>query len=340
MDFLKRTITRIMTCICLLTVASVVAQEEHCDFNDSCGWSLCDLEFEIGADFLWWKPCVDDLDYAAKKTGDNPTRLKMNSIDPDWEPGVRVTLTLLDFYCDWNLCASYTYLGSDDSSTVKENAKIIPAIIHPGISISSFYNEGKGSWCSRYHEWDVLLGYDILCNEYYSLQTLVGVVGINLDQRFKATLSDESTQISTKWSSDFCGVGLRFVTDYKFRLSECLELAALTSGTILTGSADTKNVMDDSDSDKKSDFIFMDDDPCQIVCGYRIGVGLIYETALCNYDSALKIGYEFVQWHNIPNHRIFVSDNSSSSSDGAVSTSSNTRTFGFHGLTLGLAMEF
>lgn len=342
MNFLSKTLSLVAISAGLLTMSPniVYGQDcDPCDSDDSCSRSFCDLDFEVGVEFLWWKPCVDDLDYAAERTTSNsPFTFQIKSIDPDWEPGVRVMLALPGFYCDWDLRVSYTYIKSDDSSKIEEDDAIVPVIGHPGVSQHSLADEGKGTWKACYHEWDVLLAYDILFNECYSVTTLFGVAGVALDQELEATLSGESGDAFTKWKSDYCGVGFRFGTDYKYRMSECFEFFVMGTATILAGDADSKNEQDDSSSNSIA--VVKDDDPCQIVCGYHIGAGFIYETSVCNYDSYIKLGYEFLQWNNLPNHRTFVADGQSENADVVISTSSNTRTFGFHGLTLGLSLTF
>ncbi|NGX43727.1 MAG: hypothetical protein K940chlam7_02027, partial [Chlamydiae bacterium] len=312
---------------------------------DSCCWDPCNMNFELGADFLWWKPCVDDLDYAAKNTKDSPREYKFKNICPDWEPGVRVYLGIPNLYCDWGLTASYTYINSDDSSSASSTGDddIIHVIQHPGLEINNDYECGKGEWDATYHDWDILANYNISCKKCHQFSPYFGVAGICLEQNLKITLDDSSTSEKeiTKWDSDYWGVGLRLGSGYQYRFSDCLSFFVKGDGTILAGEADSKIKFDDNDSNSNHDLSFKDSKDCQIIPGYHIRAGFIYDTCLCDWDFSLRLGYEFLMWHNVPNHRTFVgNDFTNGKKDAAISTSSNTRTFGFHGLLAGMSVSF
>lgn len=324
--------------LCAFAPSGVQAQ--NCDpCCDPC-WDPCNFgEFEVGVDFLWWKPCVDDLDYCADRKSSSNKDFKHKSVCLDWEPGVRVFLGKPDFYCGWDFGASYTYISSCTSSTTKHNGNIVPTNTHSGFT-SAFFDEGKGSWDSCYHEWDLLISFDNSCNQCHQLSHYFGVAGIVLDQELKATLENSSQIEQTKWDSDYWGVGFRLGTDYNRRICDCFSFFANGNATILVGDADSKTRFDSRDSGTSADHTFKDDDTCQIVPGYHLSAGFSYDTCVCDWDFSLRLGYEFLVWHNLPNQRTYVSDSSFSSPETALSTSSNTRTFGYHGLLAGVQMSF
>lgn len=99
------------------------SQANSCNPCNVCG-------FEIGADFIWWKPCFDEADYAAVVTfeeqgeiivrqinDDLSLDIKYKSFCTDWEPGFRVYLGFPNFNCNWGFLGSYTYLESKFSET-------------------------------------------------------------------------------------------------------------------------------------------------------------------------------------------------------------------------------
>jgi hypothetical protein len=82
---------------------------------------------------------------------------------------------------------------------------------------------------------------------------------------------------------------------------------------------------------------YNDDDKCLIVPGYHVQVGFLYESCYCGVDFGVRLGYEFVNWYNVPNHRVFPGE---SDLDSAISTSSSIRSFGMHGLLAGADVRF
>ncbi len=312
---------------------------EPCNTCDPCGWDCCSFNgFDFGVDFLWWKPCVDDLDFGAEQKGD---KFEYHSICPDWEPGVRVTLTIPDFYCDFGFKGSWTYIESDDSSSFSNSEDVLATLLHASVAedTSGIYDRAKGSWEACYNEWDLLFYYNMNCNSCHNFMPFFGVAGITLFQEFKANYFDSGGLLAkAEWESDYWGAGFRIGADYNYRFSDCLSFFVKSSGTILAGVADSEHVSkgrDEPSGSFGSKKIGEDDECCQIVPGCYIGAGFIYDTNICDFDFSFKLGYEFVNWYNLPNQRMFPEDDFISHS-----TSSNTRTFGFHGLTAGLAFSF
>ncbi len=290
----------------LMASMPAVASADNC--CDPCDWDPCAcMEFEVGVDFLWWKPCDDDLVYAAERTKTNPDTYKYKNVCPDWEPGVRIYLGLPEFYCDLNLKGSYTYIESNDSSSIGESSTSVShAIAHPGTDISDKGDSGKGKWDATYHEWDILLSFDISCKDCHQFSPYFGVAGIKFDQELKAEIIDDNKPEVTKWSSDYWGVGLRLGSEYQYRLSDCMLFFVKGDGSILVGEADSKITFDDErDSDSDADFIFHDNEDCHFLPGYHIGTGIIYDSCICNWDFSFKLGYEFLMWHNVPKHPQF-----------------------------------
>lgn len=302
-------------------------QADSCDpCCDPCG-DVCG--FDLGVEFLWWKACADDFDYAAVLEEGSSSTIHYKSVCPDWNPGVRVTIGKSDFNCDLGVRASYTYYQPDGSAST-------PLAENLGSNVPLF-DKASASWDTKYHEWDLLMTYEFSCNECHRIVSSFGAAGIYFDQEFTATLSEESKKNEIKWDADYWGVGLRSGFDYYHRLNDCMVLTSSVNGTILTGEPCAKLVQKAYTSDTlDKEVTIKDDDCCQFVPGYQIAVGLNYDMNFCDCETTLTIGYEFVQWHNLPNHRSFSDDDTTT---GNKSYRSHT-TLGFHGLTVGARMEF
>lgn len=333
----------------LLALTPSVASADSCDpCCDPCDWSLCDLGgFGVGVDFLWWKPCVDDMDYAFTREVDTHTHVKYHGICPDWEPGVRVFLTLPEFFCDWTLSGSWTWISACDSSSVSshDGELINSPLLHQVFGVPGF-SHAKGSYDLDYHDWDVLLSYNLCNTGCHEFSPFFGVAGLILDQEQKVDLHDNedlfgADRAHVKWNSDLWGVGLRAGTHYEYRFNDCMKVFARAEGTLLAGESDGTNkqyYIDTDESALRTDYSFKDGEHCHCIPGYHLTAGMIYETCVCDYEFALRLGYEFVHWHNIPNPRVFVGDDSSA--DLAHSTSRSTRDVAFHGLLAGVSFGF
>jgi len=353
----------------LLTMTPNFANAD-CSYDPCC--DPCSFGgFEIGADFLYWKPCVDNLDYAVVKYADGgDTELSTSKwgykcVCLDWEPGFRIRLGKDDVWCNWRLDASYTWLDINTSSSCKaptgDDAYVSSPMFHPiqgnGYDGAPTFDEltyVKGTYDTTYQTWDVLLSYDISCNRCHTFQPFFGVEGLILDQDIKVHAyvdPDDTTldTISLAWNSDFFGVGLKIGTNYQFQMFDCLKFYGGASGVITVGDRDGRGrgyVTDGSGNVHEG--IFSDSDCCQFVPGYHLAVGLLYETDMCGCDFAVRVGWEFVQWHNVSNPRAFSGDKTiaqKQSEDGSdakayFSSSSDYTTFGLHGLTVGLDFSF
>jgi len=302
--------------------------------------------FELGADFLWWKPCVsDELDYGARFHGTPSTCLKYryHAICPDWQPGVRVYVKMPDFYCDWGLAASYTFIESEDHGKVRGSGEIRHSFMHPGFANNDANDCAKGFWNARYNEWDVLLTSDACSRECHTFTHQFGLAGIVLSQHFRVhqhilVRSPSNTEESANWRSDFWGVGFRMGSEYQYRFSDCFRFFAKGQGTILAGKSEGRvHFENEGCSDNRA--CFHDAECCKMVPGYHLAAGFLYDMCWCDWDFSFKLGYEFLQWHNLPKHRVFVGDSINSSTD-AIATSPSGRTLGFHGLTLGASVKF
>ncbi len=318
-----------------------------CDPCDPCAWDPCSFgDFEIGADFLWWKPCVKDLDVLASYDEHSNdawhTNVKYKDICPDWEPGVRVYFYMPDFMCCWGLGASWTYINPDDSTSLSKNEGVISPILHLEINDGNIYDKGKVSWDAEYHEWDVIANYDIKFNDCTHFKPFFGVAGIFFDQELKGTFHDNGEKRATvDWEGDYWGVGLRVGTEYVCQFSDCMRFYTKASGTLLAGEACSNNTQKSFDSEGGLDDIlkWKDDDRCLIVPGCYAAVGFLYDTSFCDFDMTFKLGYEFTYWHDLPSHRVNANPKDEDYFH-AHATSASNRDFGFHGLTAGLAFSF
>ncbi|NGX42947.1 MAG: hypothetical protein K940chlam7_01236, partial [Chlamydiae bacterium] len=178
----------------LFPAVSVFANNECCSKKEPwvdscypCSYEPCyTCGFDIGIDFLWWKPCVDDLDYATE--GVTASNFKVKHICPKWEPGVRIMFSKPDVFCGWDLNLSGSYIQSTDSASVSRDDSIIGNLLfvsEPTEEFEGFFDSAKGRWETDYFEWDVLFSYDMPFASCHSFKPFFGVTGLVLDQELK-----------------------------------------------------------------------------------------------------------------------------------------------------------
>lgn len=337
----KRFCLLLLSSLCLFNTP-VFADNGGC--NCCCDtWDLCDWSFyrgccwEMDLDYLYWKACVNDLDYAGVRTTSGTLKkAKFKSLCPDWESGVRIRFMRPFCWCDWGISLSYTYMDSEDSERVCEVGAISAPPVHQAITAEmSLFDEARGDWELCYHEGDLLLHYDICCSDCHRFVPYFGVAGIYVDQDFEVDyFKGEDCLCTFEWESDYWGVGFRLGNEYQYRYSQCLGFFVNGSCSILAGEADDHNISDEVGICK----IEIDDDRCcRCVTGCHIGAGLLWEACICNYDFALRFGYEFLSWHGLPRHRDWTGDDAELE---ITHSSSHSRNLCFHGLFAGVSLCF
>lgn len=330
--------------------------------NPGCGpvTSSC-CSFDVGVDFLYWKPCVDDLDFAAKVEGvisdvDNPLEVRYQSVCPEWEPGYRIFLKRENAWKCFNLSLSYTWLNADDSERSNaHNGEGIAAVgLHPLFanveSDNNFFDSGRGKWELNYQTFDVLLSYPFHCGSCQTIAPFFGVEIVKFDQEWdsKYEITPFGSSLFTvglaEWESDYTGAGLKIGTDYNYLLCDGLSLFTRISGTIAIGDAKTHNrqaqyIVDNAGVISDARYIeFKDDDCCHVIPGCHLQLGLQYENNACGCEYQLRFGYEAVKWYNLQNPRRWFEDTEGGNIAQAIH--SNTTTLAFHGLLSGIEVKF
>lgn len=191
-------------------------------------------EARVGAEFLWWKPNVDNLDYGYTAQGNVIPLDKSNSmcfqyegISPKWAPGVRVNFGLPSVCCNWDLKSSVTWIKSHGDATLDapsdnvENSHVVNTLIHPYMDFlltqgNGWFNRSIVSdWRNTYVNADLLLSYTMNCTCNFDVSPYFGLAGIWVKQQqnsssFSVNLEGESkckTACMT-WFAKYWGVGL------------------------------------------------------------------------------------------------------------------------------------
>lgn len=364
-EFFKKQIAIGLAALCATSMPSAVTADDCC-WDYDCN-SVCDWEWYVGADYLYWKPCQNNLDYAAvSTTSDFDYTLK--HVCPEWESGYRIYLGAYQPN-GLGIKGVYTHLkASADSEVSVTNLNIQPTHMYPlfndivnldGEFIFA-YDAASAYWDSDYKDWFIGATYQWEMDNCNSLSAYIGVAGLNYEEHFNSLFriyniseeEQEGSSLFADYSLDFKGAGLRLGTFYHSTICDCFGAYFNVNGSILVGDACSEAyfgaILENGEVDDP-EFRFDDDGCCAFVPGYQLGLGLTYDTCICNVDVIFKIGYEFVAWHNLPSYRFFVEGLSPLFDEDAeenvllgigTSNVTSSRTVAYHGLTAGVALKF
>lgn len=197
-----------------------------------------------------------------------------------------------------------------------------------------------------YQDYDILFTSSYCLKPCHTLRPYFGVTGVLFDHHIFSTWQQDGGNNTihdgtTTWDSCFSSIGFKLGSQYTFALCSGLQFYGAASAAVTVGDNDSvvsfeKIITAQGLEPTVADYSFKDGE-CIFVPGYQISIGLLYDLCLCGFQLELVAGYEFNQWHNVPNLRRFLSEGPP---ELACSTSPTVATIGFHGLNLGLGMQF
>jgi hypothetical protein len=353
-----------LTCLLLVsTQAAAQCSSPCCPVYDSSSEPECFCKFPnfnpccqgfggemlITAEFLWWRPCFDNLDYAVKTEKEgflDEVIFENNSyrhIDHEWMPGLRVGLELDNIYCDWDLRFNYTWFpGKNTKESSGSLGTIQPTLFHPGvIDFLDSFEEITASHRFQYHNFELQFGQTFELSPCHEVFPFFGVHGVLLEQVIQSEgIEDGETRARARWESGYQAMGLQIGGDYHYRLQSNLEFFAYGAFSVIAGCNKISNRQDNIAFDGEMDLsrvVFFRNQEGICTPGLHLKAGANYTLETCGQELMLTIGYEFIQWFNMPQVRRFLSDNASNI---GLSTTPNGSRIGFHGLFLGSGFSF
>ena len=347
------------------------AKAKDYDPCDPCGgWAPCSFgDLEVGGELLWWKPCIDHLEYAhlvtypgnssqvpAESTGN--TRTEIKNLCPDWGPGGRIWVYKPSLLCGTcglgaSLTGIYvnhaeTCIGTniDETSSTFIGDAYIPSASH----YYGKYTKVKGRFKLGYYDYDVLLSYPCFCSECSVIRPFFGFAGLVVNQKFDGEgINAKITTGEIAWKSSLAAYGLRVGTEYECKFADSFGVFGKVAATIVSGTPNTtdKQVFTDNFENPKvsTNHDGIENECCRCYSGYHLAVGVTYDTCINNLDIIFRVGYEIIEWHNFPQQRKYIT-NSVESLNGKPSylvtnsPNSGTRIIGWQGFLIGLGASF
>lgn len=336
-------------------------------YQNNCNSCSCE-GLGVGADFLYWKLCENNMDYALVEHVSSPTPNSINQgcyrfVKHSWDPGFRVWAEKKNLFCGYNLYGSYTRFDTTKSATTTASDSLLFSTLAIGnLNAITEQSLQRIDACHhvRYQNFDVMLSFDypICCN--HSFTPLIGVEGIKIDESWKSPFSglvdgDPATYL-VHWNSDYQAFGLKIGSRYDCDLSCGFSLFALGTFSLVTGSVNATNSqilsLTPNPELPNNDIIVINnkDHTYLIQPGAHLAIGLNYERCYCGKTFKIRIGYELVDWWNMPTIRRFSGNAPVAASSTPVQAADNVQqqasTSGagsnmmFHGLFVGAEVSF
>jgi len=307
--------------------------------NSECFSLLEGLSF--GVDFLCWKACVSNLDYAVSF---DPQPIQGNTAEgvyefnkPEWEPGFRVQMGTPCFCGNFGMDASYTSVWSSTKSSV-DSGFIYSTLFQLGNSVP-IDDAFKARNSVQYQTFDLVLTRCCSVNKEFSVTPFFGLQGVRLDQE-TAVVGMDDAQINEEtllWRSDFRGLGLKLGTQNDWCLGSGMGLFTKAAAAFVAG----------YDQDSTQDMnLFLDQTlevglhyhGQEVYClpGLQLSAGLKYDQCWCDHLLSFHMGYEFVNWWNVSQVRRYVEEQQIT----GIATSPSNANLMMHGLFLGMDVVY
>lgn len=221
--------------------------------NPNQGWALEES-------LLVWKTYEDDIDYAVRRTVDNPSssleqeQYRVKHPDFKWGTGVRLKLTrYLPSNDPWDVDFIGTYYYNEGKGHVN---------LDSASDTASLLDQASSTWdtlgspiaeSARTNTRMNFFTFDLITGRYYSLtrkvdiHPFIGLRSVFNYQRYKTTYSSTLTLDSEPFSKtsfngnhDFWGVGPRIGTDLALKFGRHWSLLATLAGSFFVGSYDVQ----------------------------------------------------------------------------------------------------
>ena len=268
-----------------------------------------------------------------------------NYLQHGFDPGFRIRARKIDAWCGWDVSGSYTYYWSkaNDQVTRPVGGQIFSTLNHGGINLDAGDDTLiRASHNIRYQTFDALFHYAFDCfGPCHSLIPFWGIEGLKLEQdTFSHTDGDLGSNAATfdvNWDSELLGLGIKLGTDYEYRLLCGLSWFTRASFTVLAGQNESNNkqTLVVQTTPTTYELIFK---TCDDICvpGCHLAAGLSYEKDCGCVTMRARVGYEFLEWWNVPRIRRFFQ----SGEEIGISTASNGSNLGLHGLFVGFDVGY
>lgn len=287
---------------------------------------LCDCGVVIGADYLYWSPCVSNMHFAAE--GENPlseeaNHVKYHFIHNGWDSGYRVYLGKEDFFGCFDVLFSYTHFDAKkDRDAFVEEVGLL-SLTWPTPFEVPYGKYATSDWKLDFDRYQLTAGYTIefgkgccLCLSPHAGVDYASICQDRTDTMNNDVPSGEGESLVTPTivstidrSLDYNGIGPLVGMGYCFEFCEGLSTFGNASLSVLVGEVNIKDLQVFRDATDEDEVIITNSqkyhDNCVCLPGIHLQIGLSYEGCVCNLNILFRAGYEYIQWINAPSYILY-----------------------------------
>jgi len=326
----------------ILSVAGLTSsvQADCWDPCDPC--NDCCIDFEIGADWLYWTPCINDQHFACvQQSTVSPFIFKDHYLCNEWDSGVRVYGKVGNLWNDFGGALVYTYIKPSSNGEVSSSQT--NSIILTNASPISF-EEGEratSDWELEYQTIDAVLSYsiDVCNNPCLKVEAFSGLTWVDVtNDRTDVLYADEDTEgeiISTfKRHNCFWAVGPTFGLNTSYRVCDCFNLFGTFQTSLVVGESENKDIVSFEGDVTPFTGEWHAKDECFCFPGLHLVAGIEYELCLCDCEFGIRLGWEYVQWINAPTFPFYEYN------DDGIRSAPSTNDLTMQGIFVGLFASF
>jgi len=285
--------------------------------------------FYFNADFIYWKPDEDGLEYAYKfkslnNVGPNFVQNgRLEDVDFEYEPGFRLGAGWTTDYDEWDVYACWTWLhasASDHAHNHQPGVDVLVPLWFPvQLALTNNFQRSaesaSGHWRLHYNVLDVNLGRKYFVSKAISLRPHFGLRTAWIDQHFNNSFKglDYSSSRATHFhgKNDFWGIGLRTGINLQFFFNKNWSMYANGSGALLYGDFDLSHTVKGFDPSNPTNYTRLyheKEDNHRLRTNLEVGAGFTWETFFHQdrYHFSLSAGWDFVEWFNQNELRKFI----------------------------------
>lgn len=293
----------------VLGFAGLTSAAQAGDCWDSC--NDCCMEIEVGADWLYWTPCISDQHFAWEAlpiNGDVSGReFKTHYMCDNWDSGVRVWGGIKNIWNDFNGYLIYTYINpeAEGNVTSPDNNLYLswanPVFLESGDRISS-------KWELEYQSLDAILTYsiDVTRNQCLNVEAFSGLTWVSMKQDRTDSIYDQygqESEDSAVWhrTVDVDAIGPTFGVRTSLRVCDCFNVFGTIQTSLVVGeSKSDESLYVDRFEEPEENVKWTAKDECFCFPGLHLLAGVSYDLCVCDWTIGLRLGWEYVQWINAP----------------------------------------
>ncbi len=313
----------------LSTAAALVLASPFAVANNDC----CFGGFTVGADFLYWTPCISNNHYAVEFDTDIVSDLEIGTVDAkakykfldcDWEPGYRAYVGINDVFGCFDLMLTYTHFDAESSGSIRRSPGSNRILLsYPDPVIQDIGDSARAHWDLQYRHYEATIGYPVEFGKSscFEVTPFSGLQLVTMNQKRHERLSETVSEGPSDLQEihrkvDYWGMGSMLGLAYSYKIFDCLSWNGRFGGQIVIGQAEAKDkfrfvgdvqiLQEEGEElrlvDVEADYEtrFKSKDECFCFPGWHLRSGLSYNVCLCGWEVNAKLGYEYIQWIDAP----------------------------------------